>query len=264
MKLMRSDDADYVKEQYATDNNLAIRIRTHELYTEPKRDFTAWVLDQIAWRGDELVVDVGCGAGAYVEAVQARAHRYIAGDLSHGMLQAIAAPTRVNLDAQRLPIAGSSIDVLLANHMLYHVPDKERAIAEFARVLRPGGKLLAATNSASTMMELPRLAQQLATQLGRESEPAWSPLEFTLENGAAFLQRHFARVERIDLPSALVFREAQPLIDYVATSPRSMGGFDEDDEDLWGVLRELVEAEIAARGAFRVNKLTGVFRCWND
>jgi ubiquinone/menaquinone biosynthesis C-methylase UbiE len=261
---MRIDDVKYVKEQYARENNLATRIRTHELYTEPKRDFTAWVLDQIAWRGDERVVDVGCGAGAYSSAVRARTPHYIAGDLSLGMLQATDAPIRVNLDAHRLPLADNSIDVLLANHMLYHVPDKDRALAEFARVLRPGGVLLAATNSATNMMELPRLAQQVARQSGRELQSSWMPLEFTLENGAAFLQRHFARVERIDLPGALVFREAQPLIDYLATSPRYLAGFDETERHAWQILRELVEREISARGAFRVNKLTGVFRCWNE
>ncbi len=260
---MRSDDADYVKEQYATDSNLAIRIRTHELYTEPKLDFTAWVLDQIEWRGDEWVVDVGCGAGAYGEAVQARTLHYVAGDLSHGMLQTIVAPSRVNLDAQRLPIVGGSVDVLLANHMLYHVPDKERALAEFARVLRPDGVLLAATNSAQNMLELGELLERVAARLGAATLPP-APLNFTLENGGAVLRRHFALVERIDLPSALVFREAQPVIDYVATSPRFLGGFDGDDELPWCVLRELVEAEIAARGTFRVHKLTGVFRCRND
>ncbi len=258
------DDSRFVQEQYATDTNLATRIRTHELYTEPKRDFMAWVLDQVEWRGDELVVDVGCGAGAYVEAVRARTPHYVAGDLSLGMLQVVAAPARVNLDANRLPLAGNSVDVLLANHMIYHVPDKDRALAEFARVLRAGGVLLAATNSASTMMELPRLVQRVSTHLGRDYEPAWGLLAFTLENGAAFLQRHFAHVQRIDLSSALVFREVQPVIDYVATSPRSIGGFDEDDEELWALLRERLELEIAENGAFRVNKLTGVFRCWND
>lgn len=263
MKLMRSDDVDYVKEQYATDNNLATRMRTHELYTEPKRDFTAWVLDQIEWRGDELVVDVGCGAGAYVEAAQARTHRYIAGDLSHGMLQTVTAPSRVNLDAQRLPLAGKSVDVLLANHMLYHVPDKDQALAEFARVLRPGGVLLAATNSAQNMMELSALLRQVAARAGVATLPS-VPINFTLENGAAFLQRHFTRVERIDLPGALVFPAAQPVVDYVATSPRFVGGFEAADDQPWQILRELVEAEIAAKGAFRVNKLTGVFRCWND
>jgi ubiquinone/menaquinone biosynthesis C-methylase UbiE len=262
--MMRIDDLAYVKEQYARENNLATRIRTHELYTEPKRDFTAWLLDQIEWRGDERVVDVGCGAGAYSSAVRARTLHYIAGDLSLGMLQATDAPVRVNLDAQRLPLADNRIDVLLANHMLYHVPDKDQALAEFARVLRPGGVLLAATNSATNMMELPRLAQQVARKLGGELRPGWVPLEFTLENGAAFLQRHFARVDRIDLPGALVFREAQPLIDYLATSPRYLAGFDETEGRAWQILRELVEAEIAAKGAFRVNKLTGVFRCWNE
>lgn len=260
---MRSDDVQYVQEQYATENNLAIRIRTHTLYTEPEQDFTAWVLDQVAWRGDELVVDVGCGAGAYVAAAQMRAGRYVAGDLSLGMLRAVDAPARLNLDAQHLPFAGDRVDVLLANHILYHVPDKERALAEFARVLRPGGVLLAATNSAENMRELSDLLAQAARKAGLDSA-APVPLSFTLESGGPLLRRHFANVERHDLPAALVFPEVQPVLDYLATSPRFLGAFAAEDEQSWRLLRELVEAEIVAHGAFRVNKLTGVFRCWND
>ena len=57
---------------YATDEHLAVRIRTHELYTRPEIDFPAWVLDKIPWRGDERVLDVGAGSGNYFDLVQAR------------------------------------------------------------------------------------------------------------------------------------------------------------------------------------------------
>jgi len=50
-------------------------------------------------------------------------------------------------DAQWLPFADASFDCILAMHMLYHVPDRDLAIAEMRRVLRPGGVLLALTNS---------------------------------------------------------------------------------------------------------------------
>jgi SAM-dependent methyltransferase len=61
-------------------------------------------------------------------------------DLSPGMGPAAVA------DAQRLPLPDASAEAVLAMHMLHHVPDIDRAVAEMARVLRPGGVALAASN----------------------------------------------------------------------------------------------------------------------
>jgi len=266
----RSDDAAVVRQQYRNQDNLETRMRTHERYSAPQVDFVSWVLERISWRGDEVVLDAGCGAGAYVEAVGRRACRTIAGDLSPGMLRALedADVARVNLDAQRLPLARETVDVVLANHMLYHVPDREMAVGEFARVLRPAGRLLAATNSARSMGELEEVAARAGATLGAgDVVNVNATLSFTLENGAALLTRHFSHVTRHDLPGALVFPEPQPVIDYLVSSreryvkflPRGV---------TWGevveALRSLLAAHIAEHGEFRVNKMAGVFVCRNE
>lgn len=266
----RSDDEALMRQQYRSQDNLETRIRTHEQYSVPRVDFTSWVLERIAWRGDEVVLDAGCGAGAYVEPVRQRTVHYLAGDLSPGMLRALAqrGVPRINLDAQRLPLAGQSVDVVLANHMLYHVPDGKAAVREFARVLRPAGRFLAATNSAHSMAELEEVGAEVGKTLGLEEPLAVTPtLSFTLENGAALLSRHFSHVERHDLPGALVFPEPQPVVDYLASMrerfvqllPAGVTW-----EDVAAALRELLSAHIAERGEFRVNKMAGVFVCWNE
>jgi SAM-dependent methyltransferase len=158
--------------------------------------------------------------------------------------------------------------VLLANHMIYHLPDKERAVSGFARILRPRGSLLAATNSASNMEEMRELVREAARRLRivREVDP-YAPLSFTLENGAALLRRHFAHVERSDHPAALLFPEAQPVLDYLNTSQEFYLGLLPAEigvEKAWEILRDLVDEHIAQDGVFRVGKLSGVFHCWND
>jgi SAM-dependent methyltransferase len=268
MAPVRMDESSYVKDQYAEDTNLATRIRTHTLYSEPRVDYPDWVLAHIDWRGDERTVDVGCGAGTYAAAVLQRTSHYIAGDLSPGMLRGVHAPHRVNLDAQALPLADGSVDVLLANHMIYHIPDQERAVAGFARVLRPGGVLLAATNSASNMAEIRELVREAARRMGIAGEiDPYTPLSFTLENGATLLRRHFARVERSDHPAAFLFPEAQPVLDYLGTSPEFYLGLlpaEIGAQQAWQILREQIGERIARHGVFLVSKLSGVFRCWND
>lgn len=268
MNFSAIDESKYVRQQYKTKDNLQVRIETHEKYTQPKVDFLAFVLDQVKWTGRETVIDVGCGAGVYVEGARQRCGTYYACDLSLGMLQGLSAPglSRVNLDAQRLPFAAESADVVFANHMLYHVPDQEAAVREIKRVLRPDGYLLAATNSANNMPELAELRLTVANHFGISDDSSPSPptLSFTLETGSELLERHFTAVQRHDLPSALVFPDSQPVVDYINSSRNYYMGHLPDNtpwEAVEAVIHQEVNGRIAQDDAFRVNKLSGVFVC---
>lgn len=216
---------------YASDTALAVRQRTHDLYSVPRIDFAAWVLDRIEWRGSERVLDVGMGPGLYFEPLAARISRgqLIGGDLSLGMARRanqhkLAGQIKIfNGDVQALPFPDRTFDVALANHMLYHVPDVERAIAELRRVLKPDGVLIAATNSEYNMVEFEQLIARacLALRINRaEIENMLRAMHdllsgFRLENGTTLLAQHFFAVERCDLPAALIFQTPQPILDYI-------------------------------------------------
>ncbi len=270
MYIKNIDESEYLRKQYKNQDNLQVRIQTHEKYTHPKIDFISFILNNVPWTGQETVIDVGCGAGAYVEQTRKRCHKYFVGDLSFGMLQGLpmADLSRVNIDAQQLPFADETADVILANHMLYHVPDQDAAVREIYRVLKPGGYLLAATNSGHNMPELTQLRMSMSQQFGFSiPQPTESRLSFTLENGNKLLERHFDSVIRQDLKNALVFPTAQPVLDYINTSPKYYMG-----DLLQGIRWETVEAairravndHIAKEGTFRIQKLTGVFVCRKD
>lgn len=92
-------------------------------------------------------------------------------------------------DVPELPFADDEFDVTVAAWMLYHVPEVDQALAELARVLRPGGRLVAVTNGVDHLRELWDLA-------GRDR--SYRRELFGRENGEAMLRRHFARVERRD------------------------------------------------------------------
>lgn len=269
MKIGKRDDEKYVRRQYETQDNLNVRIRTHQLYGEPRLDFAEWVMERINWQGNEQVVDVGCGSGIYTKPALARAGHYVAADLSLGMLQKLEQPhlDRVALNAQALAMAANSADVILANHMLYHVPDQDAALTEFVRVLRPHGLLVAATNSGSNMSEFETFIKRAFKSLGiGEPEDAQPVLSFTLETGRQLLERHFAYVERYDLPGALVFPDPEPVIAYLASSrerfeTRLPPGY--SWENVVVALDQILAADIAENGQFRVSKLTGVFICHN-
>jgi SAM-dependent methyltransferase len=264
-----STNRDYLTGQLYADNKLlAIRIATHRRYTVPRVDMVQWALDLLPWRGDERVLDVGCGDGLYVPAVAERLTgpgRYLAGDLSLGILRELPhGVPAVNADAVALPAPAGSCDVVLANHMLYHVSDTGRAVAECHRVLCEGGQLLAVTNSQTSMGELVGLMREGYDRLGisPDATPDHVIWPFALENGQAVLSGCFDQVERHVLRSALVFPESAPLLAYL-DSTRSLyePGLPGDVawDDLMRVWDDLISAHIMRHEAFRVNKVIGAF-----
>ncbi len=79
-----------MRESYATDEPLSVRIETHRRYSRPPIDLPRWALDRHTWRGDETVLDIGTGTGQYLAPLRERLPhgRIVAGDLAMGMLRA--------------------------------------------------------------------------------------------------------------------------------------------------------------------------------
>ncbi len=259
------------RKEYATDETLSVRMRTHRRYTYPQINFQAWVLDRIRWRGDEDVLDVGCGTGGYFEVIMERAPRgnLIASDLSLGMLMSAADKIGesnielVNGDVESLPFADGSFDVVLANHMLYHVPDIDRAIREIKRVLRPDGVLIAATNSRYNMPEFDLLYRRAFSMLELPQEvkpPHRSSERFCLENGFQMLGRHFYAVARYEVPSVLIFPSVEPVMAYLQSTRATREPQLPPDvkwDDVMKMIEDQLSQLIALRGEFIVSKLGG-------
>jgi SAM-dependent methyltransferase len=270
MGLQLGQDPQILREQeYADDGHLDVRRRTHQLYTVDPVDFGRWTLERLTWQGDERVLDVGCGPGELL-CEMARQHggwRALVGlDFSPGMI-AKAADLARNLpvhffvgDAQGLPFADASFEVVLARHMLYHVPDIGRAVAEAARVLGAGGRFLTVTNSAHTMAECAALRRTTAAHLPAMVQPEFGSGRFSLENAPAWLQSHFGEVQTHVLRGTLRFPSAQPFMDYFA-SARAMSMLPAHSETEWQAVldyvRATVEAVIARQGHFDVSKVAG-------
>jgi SAM-dependent methyltransferase len=253
------------EQQYATDRNLAARQSIYA-YQQPSRDLAGSSLDLAEMRGDEQVLDVGCGNGGYLGTLRARGHRGLicGADLSIGMLHSARRATDGPLlrsDAQALPFADDTFDVVLAMHMLYHVPDRAAAIAELRRVLRPDGVALVITNYASHLEELDNLIDESATAMGIAELPSRSSGSFKMDNGAEELGVEFASVTAHPFVSQLVVPDVEPVLSYA----RSMGAWVSNSVDgidaVTADLERRVAETIAAEGAFRVRTAAGCFVC---
>ncbi len=148
-------DAIYLADQYSTAEKLRIRQEAHARYSERTEDFFAWALALLDLSAGQVVADVGCGPGAYHPLLHAAGCRTIALDASPGMTDETQHQARqrqldvhaIQARAEALPLRSASLDRLLANHMLYHVSNQAAALAEMHRALKPGGKVLLATNA---------------------------------------------------------------------------------------------------------------------
>ena len=217
------------------------------------------------WPATGTVVDLGCGPGTHLARLASRVPglHLVGTDLSEGMLAATRAesPTAspVCLDAAAVALRTASAEVVMANHMLYHVADLARTLAEIRRVLVPGGVLLAVTNGLDHFVELDRLLGQAA---GRPDFVRPS-VRFSLEGSQADLERVFDRVDRRDHLGQLVVPDAEPVLRFAA-SMRDLAFVGTTDEDWAGAMvafEEVVAERLARDGAIRITTHAGAFVC---
>jgi SAM-dependent methyltransferase len=202
---MPLDDPETVKAQYAREDNLRARQRMYAEVSGPHPHDVLWQT-LVEWE-PRRVLEVGGGPGELSERMRKELGAQVSFiDISPRMVE-LARERGLDAqvgDVQSLPFEDGSFDTVVAAWMLYHVPDLDRGLAEIARVLRPGGALIAVTNSILHLSEFRELIAY--PDVLRET--------FNRENGEELLDQHFAQVERLDLELEVTVRDRQQLVDY--------------------------------------------------
>ena len=269
---MSYTDRDRVTEQYRAPTNLNARIKLHQRFSTNRYGWTRWVFDQIELTPEARLLELGCGPGGlWTESLDRLPDGWsiTLTDLSKGMVR--EAESRLGTDrrfdfraadAQELPFEDRIFDAVIANHMLYHVPDRPKALGEISRVLRSSSTLYAATNGMRAQQEMGSMRRILDPSHAFDG-PSKDPLAFNLENGSDQLAPHFCEVEPRRYEDSLAVTEAQPLVDYLLSSPtaqalrRKLSGGDWDKRVR--ELSESVEQELAEHGVIHISKDSGMF-----
>jgi ubiquinone/menaquinone biosynthesis C-methylase UbiE len=155
----------------------------------------------------------------------------------------------IHADAQSLPVLDSSLDAVIANHMLYHVPNRQQAYREICRGLSTGGQLYAATNGLDHLYELEELRRQVGIDTSADES------NFTLDNGSDELSAWFAKVELRRYEDQLRVTEAEPIIDYIRSMPAALTL----KQAHYDAIAATVARRIAEHGAFYITKSAGMF-----
>ncbi|HEV2722075.1 MAG TPA: methyltransferase domain-containing protein [Thermoanaerobaculia bacterium] len=245
-------DREAIEEQYRSSTNLAARIALHRQCSTNPYGLQRWIFDRLALAPGQRVLEIACGTGSLWSENSDRIPLglgLILSDMSPGMvattrLATSGAAAFLACALPDLPFGDGLFDLVIANHMLYHVAKRQRGLREIRRVLRPGGTLFAATNGREHLREIKTLMSDFGI------EGADVSASFTLENGEEQLRQVFGDVRQEDYPDALRVTDPELLVRYIASINPVF-----DSGGMAAALQKAIDAE----GAYHVVKSTGAF-----
>jgi len=254
-------------EPYGTPARLQARIALHELGDPAVEDFHRWTWRFVTAPDDAAVLEIGVGTARHWRVNADRippGWRLTLSDRSPGMVaeagRALAAlgraATCLEADAAELPLPDDAFDLAFAHHVLFHLPEPARAVAELRRVLRPGGRLLATTNAEGHLAEVTALLRETAEAFPAARVDVPGRLSFDLGNGAALLCAAFERVERHVREDTLTVTEPAPLVRYLLSMVYAR---DRDEARAIAAWARRLVARRLRTGPIRVRRVSGVF-----
>jgi SAM-dependent methyltransferase len=257
-----TDPSYLLQQQYRNATNLNARIALHARISTNPYGWHRWVFDQFTVSAVACILELGCGPGTMWLLNRNRipfGWNVTLSDFSAGMVEEARCNlaginpsfTFEQIDAQSISFPDVSADAVIANHMLYHVLDRNRAFAEVRRVLKPGGTFYAATNGHDHLREI----HELQERFGIPGLLGAALNEFSLENGEEQLKSAFGQVCLRRYDDALRITEAEPLVAFIL----SQSGACTTNDARIEALRIFVDAELAQKGAIHVTKSTGLY-----
>lgn len=256
----RMNDASVVKQQYANASNLNIRISIHDRYSTNKQGFGNWIVSHYQIEPGYRVLELGCGTGSMWQGrddLIEKCTELVLTDLSAGMLATaqsnIGNHSNVSygiVDAQSIPYENETFDIVIANMMLYHVPNIDQALSEVHRVLKKGGCFYCATYGEHGIMHY---LTKVFSAYGVKDE---TNKAFTMQNGRNVLNKVFAHVEELEYMDSLAVTDIDDMVKYICSfsSIMSLDGLSENE-----IKAQLLKYTV--NGVLYVPKEYGMFIC---
>ncbi|GAA0723998.1 MerR family transcriptional regulator [Clostridium malenominatum] len=255
-------------DQYKNASNLRARINIHEKFSTNKEGWMPWYFKQLNIPKNSKILELGCGDGSFwaknINEVS-KDWQIVMTDFSEGMLN----DAKKNLkewkhnftfgvvDAQELPYEDESFDVVIANHMLYHLNDLDKALGEIKRVLKPNGIFYASTVGKNHMKEMRDIISCVDKDL-LNMEGFTLTEKFQLDSGKDRLNKWFKNVEIYKYEDSLEVSEGYAIIDYIFSMPGNIESVFKGDK--FSKLEEIIKGLIKDKNYIHITKDTGFFK----
>lgn len=273
----RDTDKDYLEAVYSSGRNLDAKYEVMRRFALHAQQFEDYVIERLGLTGRERILDIGCGQGRFLlpiaRSAKSKGGLTVGCDISLGVMKELrraVATEQLNVllltaEAEALPFVDESFDLAMANHMLYHIEDIDHAVREAWRVLPPGGRFLATTNSRRGMPEMHGLHMETMNKLGIPYDPEIEH-RFELENGRGYLESVFGNVEVLEFDGGFRAPTPDPVLMYYKATQLFQAALRNEDltaeqrNAIEPTYRRLAERMIEDRGGeMVVSKLMGAF-----
>jgi ubiquinone/menaquinone biosynthesis C-methylase UbiE len=250
-----------INDMYIKKDTLSQRINLHEKYSVNKYGWHNWVFDQYKLSEKNMVLEFGCGTGNTWIGKEKQIPENVnitLTDISPLMIEKIKEKFDLNdnfsfqiMDIQNITFSDKCFDIIIANHMLYHVPNMTKALSEIKRVLKNNGIFYATTIGKNNLKELQDIYRNYENNVKFNNS---NEISFTLENGKEILNKYFRSVEQRFYIDSLEVTEVNDLMEYILS-------YNKIPEDIYHEIYEKIKNAIIKNKMFKINKEAGMFIC---
>lgn len=255
-------------QQYENASNLRARIKIHELFSTNKEGWMQWFFKQLKLQDNIKILELGCGDAALWNKNFKKIPEtwdITLTDFSKGMLKDAKKSLGYNkdrfkfkiVDAQSIPFENESFNVVIANHMLYHVDNIDKALDEIKRVLKPKGTFFSSTVGKNHMKEIREIISKF--NIYNLTSKSWESTDsFQLENGLDVISNYFKEVYTKRYEDNLMVTDPVYILDYIFSMPGN-NKISLSSKDLKNIY-DYLENEIRKKGNIYITKDTGYFK----
>ena len=280
--------------QYKNSGNISARIDLHKNYSINKKGWFPWLFDEIGFKdyieshkadvkkksgkhNKITALEIGCGNGALwrenLKKIPEDLH-IVLSDVSLGMIndaenslkKAAGKSAKLNdifennfefmeFDSNTIPFEDESVDIVIANHMLFYFDKPDKVLSEVKRVLKKGGFLFASTYGSRHMKEITDLVKEFDDRIALAAKDLY--LIFGLDNGEKILKKYFTNIEKNLYDDYLYVDKAEPLLEYIMSCHGNQRRY---IPDKYKEFKAFVEKK--TKKGFKITKESGYFKAF--